>query len=131
MYADDLPPRKIGAVKGDAIVNGGVNDSVTAGVKAIVNGTLTPPPTPTSLKSTSNEHTQLPTTGEEAQGDEISGIAKAFAAKVPDDMFSPAEIQGFLLKRKTDPRKALLEVESWVKGMVEVKEKGGKLVKVQ
>jgi hypothetical protein len=38
-------------------------------------------------------------------------------------VFSPAEIQGFLLKRKKEPRKALDEVEGWVEG--ELKGKKG------
>ena len=63
--------------------------------------------------------------------EELKTIAKSFSEKVPDDMFSPAEIQGFLLKRKKDPRKALAEVKKWVEGMVEVKRRGTKLVKVQ
>lgn len=63
--------------------------------------------------------------------EELKEIARDFSLKVPDDMFSPAEIQGFLLKRKKDPRKALMEVDGWVDGMMEVKKKGTKLVKVQ
>jgi chaperone BCS1 len=63
--------------------------------------------------------------------EELKWIARDFSLKIPDDTFSPAEIQGFLLKRKKDPRKALLEVEAWVKGMVEVKRRGTKLVRVQ
>ena len=70
------------------------------------------------------------TNGEVSEG-ELKTIAREFSVKIPDDMFSPAEIQGFLLKRKKDPRKALVDVEKWVEGMVEVKRKGGKLVKVQ
>jgi chaperone BCS1 len=35
------------------------------------------------------------------------------------------------LKRKKDPRKAQAELEMWVEGMVEVKRRGGKVVKVQ
>jgi chaperone BCS1 len=46
-------------------------------------------------------------------------------------MFSPAEIQGFLLKRKKEPRRAVLEVGVWVEGMREVKRRGGKVVTVQ
>jgi len=36
-----------------------------------------------------------------------------------------------LLERKKDPRKALLDVGGWVKGMVEVKRTGMKLVNMQ
>jgi mitochondrial chaperone BCS1 len=68
---------------------------------------------------------------EELSPEELSDIAGEFAKQVPDDMFSPAEIQGFLLKRKKEPRRALLEVRVWVEGMGEVKRRGGKVVTVQ
>jgi chaperone BCS1 len=68
---------------------------------------------------------------DELTSDELSQTAKEFAKKVPDGVFSPAEIQGFLLKRKNDPRKALNDVGAWVEGMEEVKEKGSKLLQVQ
>lgn len=62
--------------------------------------------------------------GEEKLGaEELSRIAGEFAKKVPGGVFSPAEIQGFLLKRKKEPRKALDEVEGWVEG--ELKGKKG------
>jgi chaperone BCS1 len=51
---------------------------------------------------------------EELVTEELSQMAKEFAKKIPDRVFSPAEIQGFLLKRKKEPRKALLEVEDWI-----------------
>jgi chaperone BCS1 len=38
-------------------------------------------------------------------------MVKEFVKKIPDRVFSLAEIQGFLLKRKKEPRKALLEVK--------------------
>lgn len=63
--------------------------------------------------------------------EEISKIAEQFAHQVPNDMLSPAEIQGFLLKRKKDPRKAVVDVKAWVEGMVEQKKKGTKLAAVQ
>lgn len=110
---------------------------------------LTPPITPTTSTHENangsanghaiNGHAKMPNgvvvLGEKDNG-EVSeevlvNIAKAFSEKVPDNMFSPAEIQGFLLKRKKDPRKALAEVENWVEGMMEVKRKGTKLVNVQ
>jgi chaperone BCS1 len=59
---------------------------------------------------------------EELVAKELSQMAKEFAKKVPGGVFSPAEIQGFLLKRKKEPRKALDEVEDWVEE--ELKKKG-------
>ncbi|TLD03633.1 uncharacterized protein PgNI_11635 [Pyricularia grisea] len=47
--------------------------------------------------------------------DELIEMAAKFGSKIVSDQMSPAEIQGFLLKRKTCPRKALRDVEAWVK----------------
>jgi chaperone BCS1 len=46
---------------------------------------------------------------EEIGEEELSSLAEEFAKEMEDDMFSPAEIQGFLLKRKKDPRRAVGE----------------------
>ncbi|KAL8301614.1 hypothetical protein RB597_002167 [Gaeumannomyces tritici] len=62
---------------------------------------------------------------------ELARIATAFGAKIPDCCFSPAEIQGFLLKRKKDPRRALREAEGWVAHMVEQKASKSKILQVQ
>jgi mitochondrial chaperone BCS1 len=45
---------------------------------------------------------------------EIAEMAEKFAAKLPADSFTPAEIQGYLLKHKTDPERALGELEIWI-----------------
>ncbi|KAI6447278.1 hypothetical protein MCOR17_010590 [Pyricularia oryzae] len=47
--------------------------------------------------------------------DELIKMAGEFGSKIVPDQMSPAEIQGFLLKRKMCPRKALRDVEAWVK----------------
>ena len=45
--------------------------------------------------------------------DELKSIAAEFAQKLPDEQFPPADIQGFLLLHKKQPRKALEMVEAW------------------
>lgn len=65
---------------------------------------LTPLITPTKqAHSSSSAH----------EGYTIDELATAFADALPDAVFSPAEIQGFLLTQKKDPRKAVLEVAAW------------------
>lgn len=133
MYTNDLPRTKLIINSPGPLADKTANGSLDGSAK----GSLTPPLTP--IKSTPiltyNGYTKISSSlngkVEEVQGAELSLIASQFAAKVPDDMFSPAEIQGFLLKRKKDPRKALQEVETWVEGMVEMRESGGKIIKVQ
>jgi len=44
----------------------------------------------------------------------VSVLADKFAEKVPAHEFSPAELQGYLLKKKTDPDAAVAGVEEWV-----------------
>jgi len=136
MYTNDLPKTKL------------IISSSPASSSPPASSVLTPPPTP--VKSTSGaaingvangtavpaingvaKHGEKEKPKEELSAEELSQIAQDFAKQVPDDLFSPAEIQGFLLKRKKDPRKALLEVGSWVEGMVEVKKRGTKLISVQ
>ncbi|KAI8275597.1 putative mitochondrial chaperone BCS1-B [Colletotrichum sp. SAR 10_98] len=63
--------------------------------------------------------------------EELGRIAGEFGALIPDGLFSPAEIQGFLLKRKKDPRRALKETAEWVEGMRLQKESKTKVLKVQ
>lgn len=63
--------------------------------------------------------------------DEVKSISEEFGKRIPEGVFSPAEIQGFLLKRKKDPRKALEDLESWVEGLKKQKESHSKVVTVQ
>ena len=52
----------------------------------------------------------------------IEELATAFADALPEAVFSPAEIQGFLLTQKKDPLKALLEVGAWRDGELKKKQ---------
>ncbi|KAI2619071.1 BCS1 N terminal-domain-containing protein [Hypomontagnella submonticulosa] len=62
---------------------------------------------------------------------ELQAIAEEFGSKIPGGAFSPAEIQGYLLMRKKEPRKALEEADEWVEGMVKQKKLRTKIVQVQ
>jgi chaperone BCS1 len=44
---------------------------------------------------------------------DLSALAFTFAEGLPEFVFSPAEIQGFLLTRKGDPLRAVDEVTKW------------------
>ncbi len=63
--------------------------------------------------------------------DEMKDLAVEFAKRIPEGKFSPAEVQGFLLKRKKSPRKALEEVYSWVEASLKQKESKSKITTVQ
>lgn len=63
--------------------------------------------------------------------EELREIAREFAELVPEGQFSPAELQGFLLKRKKDPRKAVEEVKPWVESMVQQKASRTKILQIQ
>lgn len=60
---------------------------------------------------------------------ELQKIAREFSLKIPaSQILSPAEIQGFLLRRKKDPRRALAEVDKWVEELVKAKESKSKIL---
>lgn len=62
---------------------------------------------------------------------ELREIADDFGTLVPEDTFSPAEIQGFLLKRKKTPRQALEDADAWIEAAKKQKEMRSKVVTVQ
>ncbi|KAI1800553.1 BCS1 N terminal-domain-containing protein [Daldinia bambusicola] len=62
---------------------------------------------------------------------ELPAVAAAFGEKIPDGEFSPATIQGYLLKRKKQPRKALEEADMWVDGLLRQKAMKTKILQVQ
>jgi chaperone BCS1 len=69
-----------------------------------------------------NEHGQPG----DVQGDEIERLAKAFAAQVPEEEFSPADVQSFLVQHKSSPADAVNGVQEWV-----ANEKKGKKPKTE
>ncbi|KAF5006779.1 hypothetical protein FDECE_6867 [Fusarium decemcellulare] len=63
--------------------------------------------------------------------EELRGVSEEFGRLIPEDMFSPAEIQGFLLKRKKSPRKAVADAAGWIEAALKQKELKSKVVTVQ
>ncbi|CAI6334741.1 unnamed protein product [Periconia digitata] len=61
----------------------------------------------------------------------LEDLAKRFADQLPEDTLSPAELQGYLLKRKNEPQKALDDVAKWRDEVMEAKKNGKKLVGAQ
>ena len=46
--------------------------------------------------------------------DELSQLAKSFAAKVPNGLFSPADIQDYIIVRRFNPQRAVDGADEWV-----------------
>lgn len=53
----------------------------------------------------------------------IAVLAESFAKKMPEGVFSPAEIQGYLLKHKRNPERAVQEAASWATERIEEKKR--------
>lgn len=111
----------------------------TAKTPDVAGTVLTPPDSPRvslskasstgpSLSSTNmtplSNGTTKPTTTPPSSltSEELNTIANDFADKLPEDTFTPAEIQGFLLTRKKEPLRALQEVEEWKGKTLKAKE---------
>lgn len=82
----------------------------------------------------SNEQPTAKHDAEELDGitaEELKAISEEFGRRIPEGVFSPAEIQGFLLKRKKVPRRALDEVSEWVEATLRQKEANFNVLTVQ
>jgi chaperone BCS1 len=67
-------------------------------------------------------------TAVELSPEKLAELADQFVKELPDVTFSPAEIQGYLLMKKTDPIGAVAEVKQWRDKVLEAKKKGKKVV---
>ncbi|KAL8698959.1 MAG: hypothetical protein Q9224_001617 [Gallowayella concinna] len=83
------------------------------------------PTPPESPRYSSSEEASSP------EATELQDIAAAFARKLDEDTFTPAEIQGFLLTRKNEPMRALQEVARWRDQTIESKRKKDKIGSAQ
>ena len=61
---------------------------------------------------------------------DIESIASLFADRLPENTFTPAEIQGFLLTRKKEPLRALEEVVAWKDATIAAKEKKASIMAI-
>lgn len=116
MYEADTPPRAAREAKAKrdaALTTDGAGDAADRDSRDIIDGVA----------------------GEGAlaqQGsEELRRVADEFGKKIPDGVLSPAAIQGFLLKRKKDPERALAETGRWVAAMQAQKENRTKVLSVQ
>ncbi|KAL8821102.1 MAG: hypothetical protein Q9191_007379 [Dirinaria sp. TL-2023a] len=153
MYSPDAPlqPIKLAPVPNAAAKAPGLTNRVTApnskpafsarnNIAGITNSMLTPPESPLGSMAATPEHSSIdasalnntatPATAlpadipaSELTSAQLGSIASDFACKIPEDTFTPAEIQGFLLTRKKEPVRALREVETWVKDTLAAKER--------
>ncbi|KAF8075248.1 P-loop containing nucleoside triphosphate hydrolase protein [Lyophyllum atratum] len=86
-------------------------------------------PATAELKDASQKNLPLPKRKAPAHAipllteDEISELAKRFAAAIPEDELSVAGLQGYLLKNKTRPRECVEEVDEWIIQERETREK--------
>ncbi|PKS12861.1 hypothetical protein jhhlp_000201 [Lomentospora prolificans] len=77
------------------------------------------------LRSTTDQTPGELITEKAAANASVAKLAEKFAIQIPEHEFSPAEIQGFLLKHKVSPENAVREVGEWIKSMR--REKKGKV----
>jgi len=76
-----------------------------------------PDPIEGNLPSGENE------TNDAEDDDDLDALAKKFAQLIPDDTFTPAEIQNHLMRYKNEPREAVETAGGWMEGVLEEKER--------
>ncbi|KAH6987899.1 mitochondrial chaperone bcs1 [Ilyonectria sp. MPI-CAGE-AT-0026] len=99
--------------------------------KLVSNGSASGPPKTPSQAETENGLALKQTEGLGVTTEELRKISVEFGKLIPEGMFSPAEIQGFLLKRKKTPQKALDDASEWIGATIKQKESKSKVVTVQ
>jgi chaperone BCS1 len=73
--------------------------------------------------STTHANGDLKHTVNDTEVEGLEDLAKEFAVLIPDDTFTPAEIQNHLMRHKNEPREAVRTAEEWKKGVLAEKEK--------
>ena len=79
-------------------------------------------------QATSNRFSKVRSQAKVIDSETLKDMAERFADQFPEDTLTPAEIQGYLLRRKKDPQRALDDASKWVQEMLEAKKNGKKLV---
>ncbi|KAJ3807634.1 P-loop containing nucleoside triphosphate hydrolase protein [Lentinula lateritia] len=112
-------PSAVGAVTGSA------PRSRTASSPSVPRANSSASPQRLPQSKTQRQHTHSPAP---LSPSVLSKLAQEFAQKVPDEEFSVAALQGYLLRNKSRPEEAVKGVEAWVEEERRNKEKqkGGK-----
>ena len=116
------------------------------GLQAVLKAGLppSPPPTPICDRPGSASSNELPAESKivaasskgphliytlyDEDSEELREMARQFARSIPIGKFTPAEVQGFLLRRRKDPQKALAEVNEWREELLKSKELGKNVI---
>ncbi|OQO15244.1 hypothetical protein B0A48_00627 [Cryoendolithus antarcticus] len=89
---------------------------------------LTAPSTMTGAATKSVATNESAASGKKVNG-KLERQAEEFAALLPDDTFTPAEIQNFLMRWKKEPETAIEKAEEWMKEVAEEKLRSEKKAK--
>ncbi len=117
---DKVPKRRSRSGLMNGVLNPASNGSLNGSAKAV-----------NAINGINNINGINEINGVNGYSERLRKLAETFADRIPEGKFSPAEIQGFLLTRKKEPRRALEQVEEWKDAVLEAKEKKAKVIGVQ
>ncbi|MCJ1387787.1 hypothetical protein MMC18_000630 [Xylographa bjoerkii] len=60
--------------------------------------------------------------------EELREMARDFGRRIPENRFTPAEVQGFLIMNMEDPIAALARIDDWVARLLAAKERGTNII---
>ncbi|MCJ1399499.1 hypothetical protein MMC11_002701 [Xylographa trunciseda] len=60
--------------------------------------------------------------------EELQGMAREFGSRIPENRFTPAEVQGFLIMNMEDPSAALARIDDWVARLLAAKDRGTNVI---
>ncbi|MCJ1384683.1 hypothetical protein MMC17_007801 [Xylographa soralifera] len=93
-------------------------------------------PGPTTNGSAMPMNSQLPAASAVQNGspmtsierEELREMAVAFGSRIPENRFTPAEVQGFLIMNMDDPATALATIDDWVARLLAAKDRGTNII---
>ncbi|MCJ1432232.1 hypothetical protein MMC27_001588 [Xylographa pallens] len=60
--------------------------------------------------------------------EELQEMARVFGSRIPENRFTPAEVQGFLIMNMEDPAAALAGIDDWVARLLAAKDRGTNII---
>ncbi|KAI1402711.1 BCS1 N terminal-domain-containing protein [Hypoxylon fuscum] len=110
-----IRPGRVDMIVKFGLADGGMTEAIFRAIFAYLDGDEGPDTTDLSLDPEERKTLAEEKTRKRAAHDaHVNALAKEFAAKIPAHEFSPAELQGFLLKHKRDAQAAIHNMEEFI-----------------
>jgi len=78
--------------------------------------------------TTNTIHTNGLQSEQQSKAQDLTALSTTFSNILPESVFTPAEVQGFLLSRRHSPQKAVAELPAWRDELLAAKQRGTNII---